>query len=137
MIQIFLSFLFFSAWVCAQSVQPGIWAADSTFEVNGIALPATHEQNCITPPEAKDLKKSISKDLEKNGCTPTKWAAQGNRLDISLKCLKSGLDATGNLHGHVNAKNYNLSGQAEGTYAGIPSQANIMLKGKWLKTCVK
>ncbi|MEK6773111.1 MAG: DUF3617 family protein [Bdellovibrionota bacterium] len=137
MIQIFFSFLLFSSVLNAQSVEPGIWQADSSFEINGIPLPDSQEKECITADEAKDIKKTITMELGRHGCASTKWVVKDKKVEVSLKCTKSGLEATGNLRGNVSAKNYNLKGEAEGTYKNIPSEASIVLKGKWIKSCAK
>ncbi len=137
MISVVFNLLLFSSVSIAQSVQPGIWQTDSSVEINGISLPASKEKECITTDEAKDIKKTITKELERSGCASTKWNVKGKQIDISLKCDKSGLEAQGNLRGSISAKEYNLKGDAEGTYKNIPSQANIALKGKWIKDCGK
>jgi hypothetical protein len=129
--------LLISFSVFAQSVEPGIWQADSSLHVIGFELPASHEQECVSASEAKDIRKTITKELENIGCAYTKWVVKGHRLEVSLKCKRSGLDATGDLRGTVNAKNYDLTGDAEGTYQGIPTQATLVLKGKWIKSCMK
>jgi hypothetical protein len=121
----------------SQSVEPGLWRADTSFAIIGIPLPPSQDEECISASEAKDIKTTLTKELLKAGCTPTKWLAKDQQLEVSLKCTKSGLDATGNLRGTITAKSYDLTGEAEGTYLNIPSQATIVLKGRWLKSCVK
>ena len=135
MIQILFSFLFFSFMTQAQSVKSGMLQTESSIEVNGISLPSSKEEECLSASEAKDLKKTLTKELEKNGCSSTKWKVKGSKVDISLKCSKSGLEAKGNLQGQVKSKDYSLKGEAEGEFKGIPSTATIALQGKWLKPC--
>lgn len=135
MIQLLI--LILSSVSFAQSVQPGVWQADSSLEVSGFELPPSHEQQCLSASEAKDIKKTITKELESLGCKSTRWSVKGERLDVSLKCVRSDLVASGNLHGNVTAKSYDLTGEAEGTYQSIPTEATIKLKGKWLKACSK
>lgn len=137
MIQTILVSFLLSSTTSAQSVTPGTWKTESKVEVNGISLPASQDEECITAREAKDLKKSIAKELQKNGCAYTKWTVKGKNVEISLKCEKSDLEAEGNLRGHVTAKNYTLNGKAEGKFKGIPSKANFALKGNWAKACAK
>lgn len=137
MTQILLSFLFFSLAGHAQSVNPGFWQEDASIEINGITLPPSQNSECVLASEAKEIKKTIVKELEKKGCSPTKWIVQGQKIEVALKCTKSGLEATGFLKGTVKDKSYEISGDAEGTYQGIPAQANLALKGKWLKSCAK
>ena len=137
MVQLVFRLMLFSSMALAQSIQPGIWQADSTLVINGLALPSSQQNDCVTASDAKDIKKTIMKELEKKGCAPLKWIVKDQQIEVSLLCAKSGLEAKGNLHGSVNSKNYQLSGEAEGTYEGIPSHANIELKGKWMKSCAK
>jgi hypothetical protein len=120
----------------AQSFQPGLWKSKAAFKLNGIPLPSSEGEECITAAEAKDPKASIVKELKKNGCELTKWNLKGKKLEASLKCKNKDLDAEGSLHGTVENKNYQLQGEAEGTYQGmIPSSATLALTGEWTKTC--
>jgi hypothetical protein len=137
MASMFFTLLLFPSLMFAQSVQPGVWQAETSLEINGISLPTPQESQCISESEAKDIKSTIVKELAKKGCAPTKWIVKGQKVEVSLKCSTSSLEAKGNLHGSVGAKNYDLKGEAEGTYEGIPSQASILLKGKWIKSCTK
>lgn len=130
-----LSVLLSSVTIHAQSIEPGIWAAESSLDLNGIPLPSSKDEECITASEAKDIKKTLTKELQKHGCKPTKWNVKGSQTEISLQCSKSGLEAKGNLQGSVTAKKYSLSGNAEGNYKSIPSFATIALKGEWKKPC--
>ena len=133
---ILTSLLFLSAGH-AQSVDPGVWQADSTFEITGMELPPSRQSECISASEAKDIKKAILNELKIQGCTATKWQVTGKKLFVSLNCEKSGFEASGNLRGTFSSKSYDLSGQADGTFQGIPAEATISLKGKWLKPCKK
>lgn len=137
MFHTFLLILLFSTLSNAQSVQPGVWQADSKFKIGGIPLPATHDKNCISKDDAKDLKITLSKELEKKGCQVTKWTTTGEQLNLDLKCDKSGLKAEGNLHGTVTKKSYELSGKAKGSYRRIPASASIELKGFWVEKCAE
>ncbi len=132
---VFFGLLFLSSASHAQSVEPGIWEADMSVAVNGIPLPPSHQSECVSAVEARDIKKSILKELEKNGCVSTKWVTKADKVDISLKCTQSGLEATGTMQGAVTAKSYTLNGEAEGTYQNIPSRAKLTLRGKWVKSC--
>ena len=100
-------------------------------------MPESKNQECVSTAQAKDIKGTLSKELKKHGCSVTKWTAKGKQVEIAIQCDKSGLVAKGNLRGTVEPKNYNLSGEAEGTFQQIPSQASVSLKGKWLKICPK
>jgi hypothetical protein len=119
----------------AQAVNPGLWQVQSNFEVSGLALPESKSEECVSAEDAKDLKTSLARELGKSGCVATKWVHEGEKVDISLKCNKSGLEAAGNLQGVVKAKSYQISGTAEGTFQNIPATADIRLTGQWLKSC--
>lgn len=135
MTQIFIGILLFSLVARSQSVEPGYWQEDASIEINGIPLPPSQDKECVSLSDAKEIKKTIVKELDKKGCSPTKWTMKGQNIEVSLKCTKSGLEATGSLKGTVKDKSYDISGDAEGTYQGIPAQASLSLKGKWLKSC--
>ena len=130
-----LSFLLSSFFAKAQSVQPGIWQANSSVTVSGIPLPSSQSSDCITAEQAKDLKKTLIKELEKKGCTESQWTVNGSQVEVSLKCNQSGLKADGHLQGQINPKDYDLTGEATGTYKGIPAHARFILKGQWIKSC--
>jgi hypothetical protein len=122
--------------VFAQTMKPGMWKAKSSFKLNGLSLPASEGEECITAEEAKDPKNTISKELKKNGCELTQWKLKGKKLEAALSCKNKDVDATGKIHGTVSEKSYSLVGEAEGTYQGVlPSQATVNLDGQWVKDC--
>jgi hypothetical protein len=125
----------FSSQAFAQSVKAGVWQAVSTINISGLPLPGSKDEECISASEAKDIKATILKRLEKTGCSSTKWIVKGAQLDIGLKCKRAGLDAEGNLHGTVTRTLYKLSGTASGTYQSIPTEAELSLQGQWIKDC--
>lgn len=137
MIRIIFVLLLLSSFVQAQSLQAGLWRAKSSFDVNGIPLPDSEDEECISGELAKDVKATISKELKKKGCDLTKWSVKGQKLEASLKCNKDDLDATGTLKGTVTSKSYSLNGEAEGSYKMIPSFATLKLTGKWVKSCTR
>jgi len=126
-----------SLFASAQSVEPGLWSTESSVEINGLPLPPSKEQECLLTDEAKDIKKSITNELKKNGCTTTQWTVKGDQLEVALTCNKSGLNARGNLKGTITSKSYKLNGKADGTYQNFPAFANFSLKGLWIKSCPK
>jgi hypothetical protein len=133
---ILIAFLFSFTTAKAETFQPGLWKSKASFKLNGIPLPSSEGEECITPDEAKDPKASIVKELKKNGCELTKWNLKGTKLEASLKCKNKDVDAEGSLRGTVSNKKYSLTGDAEGTYQGVlPSTATLALSGEWLKTC--
>ncbi|MGZ5280174.1 MAG: DUF3617 domain-containing protein, partial [Pseudobdellovibrionaceae bacterium] len=83
----------------AQSLKPGVWKAKSSFQLNGIQLPSSEDEECVTATEAKDAKSTIAKELKKNGCELTKWMVKGKKIEASLVCKNNEMDAKGNLHG--------------------------------------
>jgi len=120
----------------AQSLKPGVWKAKSSFQLNGIQLPSSEDEECVTATEAKDAKSTITKELKKNGCELTKWSVKGKKIEASLICKNNDLDAKGNLHGQFSQNNYELEGDAKGTYQGVlPSSATMKLSGQWVKAC--
>lgn len=122
----------------AQKLEPGTWKAETRLKVNGIPLPSSDEQECVSESQAKDAKTTISKELEKQGCSVTKWSMKNNKLDAALVCKNNDMDAKGALRGELSSKSYDLTGEAEGTYINaIPSIAEIKLAGRWVGTCRK
>lgn len=121
----------------AESIQPGIWKAKTSFELNGLPLPASEDEECIQKNEAKDIKNTIARELKKKGCELTKWTIKNKKLDASLKCNNDDLEAEGRIQGTVSTKSYDLRGEAQGTYKMIPSFANLKLTGQWVKNCVR
>jgi hypothetical protein len=125
-----------SSTLLAQSLEPGMWKAKTSFKLNGIPLPSSEHEECITPSEAKDVKSTITKELQKNKCELTKWNVKGKKLEASLECKSDELDAKGNLHGQFSKKSYELQGEAKGTYQNVlPSSATVQLSGQWVKAC--
>ena len=137
MIQILTALLMLPSFSLAQAIKPGIWKADSSLKLSGVPLPKSEDEECILESEAKDIRQTISKELKKRGCEPTKWVVKGKKLEIALKCSKDDLEATGSLRGSFTDKSYEISGDAEGSYKFIPSTASFVLKGQWVKNCGK
>lgn len=135
-VSILLWLLLCSVTLNAQSLKPGVWKATSSFQLNGIQLPSSEDEECVTATEAKDAKSTITKELKKNGCELTKWTLKGKKIEASLICKNNELDAKGSLHGQFSQNSYELEGNAEGTYQGVlPSSATMKLSGQWVKAC--
>ena len=133
-----LSFLFLVHNVQAQSFEPGLWTSKESLELNGIPLPASTDEECITSDQAKDAKATIEKELKKKGCSLTKWTYKNQKLDAAIKCDNKDMKATGKLSGKFTNKSYDLSGEAKGTYQEIlPAVAVLKLSGQWVKVCKK
>lgn len=137
MLKIIVALLLGSSGAFAQNMQPGLWRAKTVLALNGIPLPASEDEECITKEETKDAKQTITDELKKKGCSLTKWDLKGKKLEAALKCQNNDLQAEGTLKGTVTEKSYALKGEAEGTFKMIPSFATLDLSGKWLKTCKK
>ena len=119
----------------AQKFNPGLWEAKSKISVNGIPLPSSVDEECVNKETAQNLKTYLTKELQKKGCKLEKWELKGQNLLAKLSCDKDDLRATGELKGKVTAKTYELSGDAEGSFKGIPSVASLNLSGQWKKSC--
>ena len=122
--------------VHAQSLQPGLWKTKTSFKLNGVPLPASENEECVSAQDTKDAKASISDELKKNKCELTKWNVKGKNLEAGLKCDSDEIKANGELRGQFTKKNYNLQGEAKGTYQGVlPSTATVQLEGQWVRAC--
>lgn len=135
MLKIILSLSLIASVGYAQNLQPGLWRAKTSLELNGLPLPTSEDEECITKADTKDAKQTISKELKKRGCSLTKWNLKNKKLEATVKCDKDDLEAEGTLSGTVTEKSYNLKGNAEGSFKSIPSFAALTLTGQWLKTC--
>ena len=134
--KIFLGALIFVSLASdAQTMDAGLWQADSVVNIEGIPLPSSQDKECITKSQAKDIRKTISTELGKQGCKINKWSLRAEKLQASVTCDNHDIEASGDLTGTVKAKSYNISGTAAGNYKSIPATANISLKGKWLSAC--
>ena len=128
--------LFNLSYSFAQSLDPGLWKVKSEFKLNGIPLPTSDNEDCITAAEAHDAKTTVMKELKRNDCTILNWKVKGKNLTATIKCKTSEIQAEGTLTGQFSARNYHLSGSAKGTYQGIiPSEATLKLDGSWLRDC--
>lgn len=122
----------------AQSFEPGLWTSKESLELNGLPLPSSTDEECITANQAKDAKATIEKELKKHKCSLTKWIYKNQRLDASIKCKNNEMDAVGKLQGSFTSKSYDLTGEAKGTYQEIlPAVAVLKLSGQWVKVCKK
>lgn len=135
---LFISFLIFTAQTSAQSFDPGLWKSKESLELNGLPLPASSDEECITASQAKDAKATIEKELKKKGCSLTKWVVKNQKLDAAINCKNNDMDAVGTLYGKFSSKSYDLQGVAKGTYQQIlPAVAVLKLSGQWVKSCSK
>ena len=120
------------------SLQAGLWKTNAEFKLNGLQLPSSESESCLSAAETKDTKTTIANALKKDGCTLTKWDLKGIALSAALTCKNKDVDATGTITGQVSDKKYDLDGEAKGHYLGkIPSTAQIKLFGIWVKACKK
>lgn len=128
--------LILSFQVHAQNLQPGLWKTKTSFKLNGVPLPASEKEECVSAQDTKDAKASISEELKKNKCELTKWKVKGKNLEAALKCDSDEVNAEGDLRGQFTNKSYNLQGEAKGTYQGVlPSTATVKLEGQWVSAC--
>ena len=131
-----LALLAFSNFSQAQNLTPGIWHAQTDFRVDGIPLPASTGDSCVTPDDAKDAKSTLTKNLDKIGCVITDWNVVNDHLDASLECKNNQVEAKGKIQGDFTDKSYDLKGQAHGFYQHvIPSVASLRLHGQWVSDC--
>lgn len=122
----------------AQSFEPGLWKSKESLQLNGIPLPSSNDEECITKEQAKDAKATIEKELKKKGCSLTKWVHKDKKLDAEIKCKNKDMNATGKLSGPFSSKSYDLTGEAEGTYKEIlPAVAELKLTGERISACKK
>lgn len=136
LISFLISFLILGSIAGAQTLSPGIWHAETDFRVDGIPLPASIGESCVTPEQAKDAKATLTQSLDKIGCVITDWKVIDNNLNASLTCRSDKLDAKGTIEGTFTDKTYELSGQAHGFYEHIfPSVASLKLHGRWISDC--
>lgn len=132
-----LPMLLLASPVWAQKISAGLWQATSQIKVNGIPLPSSKDEECISKKIAGDLRNKIAAELKDKGCMIKKWDLKKNNLQARLKCDKDDLKAEGELKGTVTQKSYHLSGEASGSFKSIPSVASFDLKGEWRGTCKK
>ncbi|MES2803550.1 MAG: DUF3617 family protein [Bdellovibrionota bacterium] len=135
---ILVTALFFNFQVNAQSFEPGLWTSKESLTLNGIPLPSSNDEECISKAQAKDAKATIEKELKKKGCSLTKWVYKNQKLDASIKCDNDDMEATGKLSGPFTSKSYELKGEARGTYKQVlPAIAQLNLFGERISNCIK
>lgn len=133
---IFLTLLTLNAQAFAQSFTAGLWSSKESLELNGIPLPSSTDEECITIAQAKDAKATIAKELKKKGCWLLKWVYKNQHLDAEIKCNNDDMDASGKLSGSFTHESYNLKGTAKGTYKQIlPAIAELKLSGQRVSAC--
>jgi len=122
-----------SLQVPAQKFEPGLWKSRTTLRLNGIPMPDSRADNCITDKQAKNARATIEEELKKQGCFLTKWEVKKEKLDADVKCDNENLEANGKLQGPFSEKEYDLKGEAKGKYKRIlPSVAAITMTGEWV-----
>ncbi|AZZ36293.1 hypothetical protein CIK05_05645 [Bdellovibrio sp. qaytius] len=130
--------LFSSVQIWAQSFEAGLWKSKESLELNGIPLPSSSDEECITKEQAKDAKATIEKELKKKGCTLTKWNYKNQNLDAAITCNNKDMVASGKLTGPFTSKSYKLTCEATGTYKDVlPAVAELKLSGERVSACSK
>ena len=125
-------------FVQAQSMAPGQWSAQASFKLNGIPMPPSHSDECLTAEEAKDAKATIEKSLQRNACHLTSWSAKKSILNATVECKNDSYDAKGDLSGRFDKKSYDLSGEIKGTHNVFgKAKASVQFSGKWISACAK
>jgi hypothetical protein len=120
----------------AQSMSAGLWSSQASFKLNGIPMPPSHSDDCITSDEAKDAKGTIERSLERNSCHLTSWSVKKGILAASVACKNSDYDAKGDLGGRFDKKMYDLAGDIEGTHKVFgDAHASVQFSGRWMKAC--
>jgi hypothetical protein len=126
-----------SSLCLAQNITSGLWKAQTKIKLNKLSLPSIDVEDCISPPEAKDIKKYIQENLiPETQCTITKWDYKNPNLKVSLSCENSQYDSKGNLTGKVTDKAFNISGILSGSHVLMGEvDVGIDYNGTYLKTC--
>lgn len=119
------------------AIQAGWWRAENSVKLNGIPLPGSENEECISKSKAKDLKATIAKDLKGKGCELTQWKVKNKKLAASLICKNDDIDAKGDLAGDVTDKMYDLKGEASGKWKALPATVAVHMKGNWVSACPK
>lgn len=133
---VLLALLFMNFKVEAQSFEPGLWKSKESLVINGIPLPSSTDEECITKAQAKDAKATLEKELKRKGCSITQWSYKNNSLEAGIKCKNSDMDAVGKIRGSFTNKSYNLTGEAKGTYKNVlPALARLKLSGERKAVC--
>lgn len=126
--------ILFSLQAPAQKFVPGLWKSRTTLRLNGIPMPDSRAENCITNKQAKNARATIENQLKSQGCYLTKWEVKEKNLDADVKCDNKDLEANGKLRGPFSERKYDLKGEARGKYKRIlPSIAAITLTGEWVE----
>lgn len=129
-----LSVFGFQLW--AQSLEPGLWKSKTSVKLNGLPLPPSSNEECISSSQAKDAKAAIEKELKKQGCSLSNWVVKNQQLNAIVSCKNDDIEAVGKLHGEFSRKQYELRGEAKGKYKKVlPAVAALKLSGQWLKRC--
>ncbi|MCC2677825.1 MAG: hypothetical protein K0R29_401 [Pseudobdellovibrio sp.] len=117
----------------AQKFVPGLWKSRTTLRLNGIPMPDSRSENCISDTQAKDARATLEEELKKQGCFLTKWQVNNKNLEADVKCDNQNLLANGKLSGPFTESKYELRGEAKGKYKrALPSIAAITMTGEWV-----
>ena len=121
----------------AQTLMAGQWSAQASFKLNGIPMPPSHSEECLTASEAKDAKGTIEKSLERSNCHLTSWSVVKKKLKAEVECKNSTYDAKGELAGLFDKRSYDLAGEIKGTHKVLGvARATVEFSGKWISACV-
>ncbi len=122
----------------AHALQPGLWKSTTTFRLNGIPMPNSHDENCFSPSQAKDTKSAIEEELKKKGCSLDNWILKNQKLTADLNCNNKDVEAHGKLTGDITQTKFEIKGNAKGKYKRfLPSVAAVTLSGERVGTCTK
>ncbi len=115
---------------------PGMWHSEATFKLNGVPMPSTDDDNCVSAKEAKEPKEAIAESLKRNDCTLTEWKMKKSTVNAVVNCKNDQLEAQGILKGHFDKKSYNLAGDITGKHKFLgKARASVVFDGRWTGEC--
>ncbi|MBS1972349.1 MAG: DUF3617 family protein [Bdellovibrionales bacterium] len=132
-----LAVFLFSVTASAQNITPGLWKAKTKITLGGMSMPLFDVDDCISPAEAKDIKKYIQENLiPETQCTVKTWDYKKPDLKVTLTCENNQYKAKGNLSGKVTDKEFKIGGTLQGTHVVMGDiSVGVDYDGKYTKAC--
>lgn len=121
----------------AQTVTPGLWKAKTKITLGTMTMPLFDADDCISPAEAKDVKKYIQENLiPETQCTIKTWDYKKPDLKVTLTCSNDQYTAKGNMTGKVTDKEFKIAGTLSGNHVVMGDiSVGVDYDGKYTKAC--
>ncbi len=139
LLPVLMSFLMSAAATSALAqqtgqLQPGFWETKAEMTLNGIALPAMDDSDCVSEKSAKDARRYVTRYLEANECQVTAWTYNAPALSVGVRCDNNFGKGSGLLRGTLTLGQFKVKGVIK---TSTDIEFGLEFSGRYARPCKK